>query len=234
VNFQLTNPNVFQADAGDIRVTNLSPVSVRCPHCRQLGSFAVAAQNVAVSYNKAGILGPNRSVVQQMYASVRICPNTSCRGLIFVIEGQGRVLEIEPPELLDFDSDNLPPALLATLREAISCHSAGAYRAAAMMVRRLLEEICVLNNAHGSNLHQRLEALKTRIVLPQALFEALSELKALGNDAAHIEAKAYENIGKVEASDSIELAKEILKALYQLQGLLARLQSRKSAANSNP
>jgi len=165
-------------------------------------------------------------------ASIRICPNSACRGLVFVIEAEGQVFAIEPPELLDFNSNNLPPVLRTTLQEAISCHAAGAYRAAAMMVRRLLEEICDLNDATGDNLHKRLEALKTKIVLPQALFDAMSELKALGNDAAHIEAKAYDNIGKDEASDSIELAKEILKALYQLQSLLSRLQARKNSGDS--
>jgi Domain of unknown function (DUF4145) len=97
------------------------------------------------------------------------------------------------------------------------------------MVRRLLEEVCADNNAQGPNLHQRLQALKGNVVLPHALFDAMGELKALGNDAAHVEATAYDDIGREEAADSIELAKEILKALYQLKGLVARLQARKGA-----
>jgi HEPN domain-containing protein len=129
--------------------------------------------------------------------------------------------------LLDFSLDNLPATCRETLKEAIACHAAGAHRAAAMMVRRLLEEICADNNAKGADLHKRLETLKTLVVLPQALFDAMGELKALGNDAAHVEARAYDNIGREEAEDSIELAKEILKALYQLKGLVARLQARK-------
>jgi hypothetical protein len=100
-----------------------------------------------------------------------------------------------------------------------------------MMVRRLLEEICEENSAAGNNLHDRLANLKNLVVLPQPLFEAMNELKALGNDAAHIEAKAYDSIGPEEAEDSIELAKEILKALYQLKGLLGRLQARKNSTN---
>ncbi|PWB88541.1 hypothetical protein C5688_20380 [Methylocystis sp. MitZ-2018] len=62
----------------------------------------------------------------------------------------------------------------------------------------------------------------------------MSELKALGNDAVHVEAKAFDDIGKDEAADSLELAKEILKALYQLQGLLGRLQARKNAVSRSP
>ena len=60
----------------------------------------------------------------------------------------------------------------------------------------------------------------------------MGELKALGNDAAHVEAKAYNTIRIEEAEDSIKLAKEILKARYQLRGLVERLQDRKNKSNS--
>ena len=69
---------------------------------------------------------------------------------MLVIEAHdGRIIEIEPPQLLDFSLDNSPPKLQETLKEAIACHGAGAYRAAAMMVRRLLEEICEENKVTG-------------------------------------------------------------------------------------
>ena len=60
-----------------------------------------------------------------------------------------------------------------------------------MMVRRLLEEICADAGAEGKDLFKRLEILKTKVTLPQELFEAMTELKALGNDAAHIDARSY-------------------------------------------
>lgn len=98
-----------------------------------------------------------------------------------------------------------------------------------MMVRRLLEEICDESGAEGKDLHRRLESLKDKVTLPTAFFDAMAELKLLGNDAAHVQAKNYDNIDKEEAEDAIELAKEVLKALYQLQGLVYRLQARKNA-----
>jgi hypothetical protein len=223
--FVPSEPNTFSADGGLQNPIARNPVSVRCPHCRELGSFNVV--NQAIAFTKRGRLGPNPHG-QQYFASIRVCPNIKCFGLVFVIETGNGIVEVEPPQLLDFSLDNLPPRLQETLKEAIACHGAGAYRAAAMMVRRLLEEICEENKATGANLHQRLASLKNAVVLPQPLFDAMNELKALGNDAAHVEAKEYDNIGSGEAEDSIELAKEILKALYQLKGLIARLQSRKS------
>ncbi|MBR1360772.1 DUF4145 domain-containing protein [Bradyrhizobium ottawaense] len=224
-NFVPNDSNFFRADAGISQETPRYAVSIRCPHCRELGSFNCLGS--ARAYSKVGKIGVNQAVAMY-YAAIRVCPNVKCKGLVFVIEDDKGTVEIEPPQLLDFNPEGLSPRLQQTLKEAVACHGAGAYRAAAMMVRRLLEEICEENNAAGANLHQRLAALKSAIVLPEPLFEAMNELKALGNDATHVEAKAYDNIGTDEAQDSIELAKEIVKSLYQLKGLIARLQSRKA------
>lgn len=224
VDFVLNEPNVFRADGGLSQEVPRPPVSIRCPHCRELGSFNLLGP--AKSFYKLGKTMPIETLAQgTYYAGVRICPNAKCQGLVFVVESKNEVLEIEPPQLLDFNPEGLPSRLQQTLREAVACHGVGAHRAAAMMVRRLLEEICDENNAAGANLHQRLASLKDAIVLPEPLFEAMNELKALGNDAAHVEAKVYDNIGADEAQDLIELAKEIVKALYQLKGLIARLQA---------
>ncbi|MGI9394917.1 MAG: DUF4145 domain-containing protein [Boseongicola sp.] len=148
--------------------------------------------------------------------------------MVFTVEVGKRGTEVFPPELLDYDATDLPEQLRDTLEEAIACHSIGAYRASAMMVRRLLEEFCEDSEANGKNLHSRILSLKNKITLPEELFEAMCELKALGNDAAHITARNYAEIGSDEAEDSIELSKEILKARYQLKNLVDRLRSRKN------
>ena len=57
----------------------------------------------------------------------------------------------------------------------------------------------------------------------------MDELRLLGNDAAHIEAKVYEQIGHDEVEAAIDLTKEILKAVYQLDGLVKRLTGLRSA-----
>lgn len=222
------NPNVFQAERELQSTQGATSLSIKCPHCQHLGQFA-AVGNQQVQYQKS-VKNPfnQTNVVRQLSGAIRVCPNMECRGLVFVISSNGKILEINPPATLDFTLENLPLSCQTILVEAIACYTAKAYKASAMMVRRLLEEICKLNKAEGNNLHEKLLALKKLVILPEVLFEAMSELKSLGNDAAHVEARAYDNIGKDEAADSIELAKEILKAIYQLQGLVGRLQKRKS------
>ena len=93
------------------------------------------------------------------------------------------------------------------------------------MVRRTLECLCEDREATGATLKDRIKSLKRKIILPDELFEALDNLRLLGNDAAHIESKDYENVGKDEVAVAIELTKEILKATYQYVSLLNKLKS---------
>lgn len=95
------------------------------------------------------------------------------------------------------------------------------------MVRRVLEELCEDRGATGKNLKDRLSDLGANVVVPRELLDAADELRLLGNDAAHIEAKAYDSIGQEEAGLAIELAKELLKAVYQYQSLVDRLRGLK-------
>jgi HEPN domain-containing protein len=132
-----------------------------------------------------------------------------------------------PPEVIDFDATNLPGTILASLEEAVTCHAASAYKASALMVRRLLEELCADRGAQGKDLKERIAKLSSSAVVPQELLDAADELRLLGNDAAHIEAKVYDTIGKEEAALAIELAKELLKAVYQYASLVAKLRALK-------
>jgi hypothetical protein len=121
-----------------------------------------------------------------------------------------------------------------TLSEAVDCHSHRYFTAAAIMVRRTLEEICDERAAKGKNLRERIKDLRSKVILPPELFEAMHELRLLGNDAAHIEAKTFEEIGKDELEAAILFTKEILKGVYQYKGLLSKLQALKKNSNVPP
>ncbi|TGQ48098.1 DUF4145 domain-containing protein [Mesorhizobium sp. M00.F.Ca.ET.216.01.1.1] len=173
--------------------------------------------------------GRNTAVGTKTFG-IRICPNTECRSVLFIAkDGSGAVKLTFPPEIIDFDATNLPPNILSSLEEAIKCHASGCYRASALMVRRTLEELCDDKKATGENLKARVASLSAVAVIPSELLNAADELRILGNDAAHIEAKDYDQIGKVESELAIELAKELLKAVYQYTALLARLTALKKS-----
>jgi len=116
---------------------------------------------------------------------------------------------------------------LRSFEEAITNHANQCFRSAAIMVRRTLEEICADRNAPGANLKARLASLGSAIVVPKELLEAADELRLLGNDAAHLEAQIYDDVGKEEVDVAIDLCKELLKAVYQLSSLVQRLRQLK-------
>jgi len=95
------------------------------------------------------------------------------------------------------------------------------------MVRKTLEELCRERGAQGKDLKERIRDLGTKIVIPKELLDGLDDLRLLGNDAAHIESRQYDQVGKEEVEIGIEFTKEVLKATYQYSALLNRLRGLK-------
>src|SRR5260370_23053412 len=199
-------------------VQNNSWVSVRarCPSCKRLGTFDYLT-------NVFDLVIQNLS--PQVTTGQRRCPNPECQALLFFAQQNGKTLISYPPELIDFDSVNLPPTVLTAFEEAISCHANRCFTASAIMVRKTLEELCLDRQATGNNLKERIRALGTKVVLPQELLDGLDDLRLLGNDAAHIESQEFTKVGKAEVDIGIEFAKEALKAVYQYSALLTRLRA---------
>jgi hypothetical protein len=137
------------------------------------------------------------------------------------------VIESYSAERIEFDATNIPPLVLDAFEEAISCHSVKCYTAAGIMVRNALELLCDDRQASGQNLKARISSLDSMVVLPQELLRGLDDLRLLGNDAAHVTAKTYQQVGKEEIEVSLEFTKEILKSVYQYSDLLNRLRNLK-------
>lgn len=195
-------------------------LKLRCPACLHVGVLATTSVNDVGLYLSFG----SSSV---KYAGIRVCANAECMQLLFVVHQDGTVLLSYPPERIDFDASNLPERVLACIEEAVACHANSCYVAAGMMVRKTLEELCEDRGAEGNNLKARISALGSIVLIPRELLEGMDDLRLLGNDAAHVEAKTYEQIGKEEVEISLEFAKEVLKAVYQYGDLLERLRSLK-------
>ncbi|MGI4741760.1 MAG: DUF4145 domain-containing protein [Janthinobacterium lividum] len=191
-------------------------LKLRCPHCGHNGTFEVVGVNDLRLQDTGNILGQRK------------CPNTSCNGHVFFVHEQVSNNNFTyPPEGVELNRNNVPGGILSAFEEAISCYSNQCYVAAAIMIRKTLEEIAVEKKADGKNLFQKLSDLSTKIFVPKELTEAMHELRLLGNDAAHIEAEAYNQVGKEEVEISIEFTKEIIKAVYQYESLLGKLRSLK-------
>lgn len=194
-------------------------VTLRCPACGHRGTFPPLPNAHDLQIPDAGTI---------LYAGYRRCPNPDCLTLVFIVANNlQEVLISYPPERLDFDPTNVTAAVASALGEAIICHANECYVAAAIMVRKTLEELCSDRGATGANLKERLKNLGAKVVLPTELLDGLDDLRLLGNDAAHIESQEFNQVGREEVEIGIEFAKEVLKAVYQYSALLNRLRSLK-------
>jgi Domain of unknown function (DUF4145) len=201
----------------------MTPVQLRCPFCRHMGTFESIA-NVADASTQE-VFGSHTAVM-----GVRRCPNRECQKGVFVVSAGLRVLVSYPPEVVDVDTTNLPDQVLKSLEEAVQCHSIDCYRAAAIMVRRTLEEVCADRGATGATLKDRIKALGSTVVVPPELLAGIDELRLLGNDAAHIKAQTYNEVGKEEVELAIEVVKTLLLGVYQTASLVERLRALKQQA----
>jgi hypothetical protein len=200
--------------------TSGTVISVRCPACKRQGIF----DSMPNIYDLA-----IQNISPPVVAGQRRCPNPDCQALLFFVHQSGKIVVSYPPELIDFDPVNLPATVLAAFEEAISCHANRCFIAAAIMVRKTLEELCLDRQVTGGNLKERIRSLSTKVVLPQELLDGLDDLRLLGNDAAHIESQEFNKVGQEEVEIGIEFAKEVLKAVYQYSALLTRLRALKKA-----
>jgi hypothetical protein len=191
---------------------------IRCPGCLHLVSLlAPADDDIRLSQDDEAV----------GFAGMRLCPNRSCRQLLFVIYDAGEIIASYPPERVDFDATNIPTPILEAFEEAISCHSIKCYTAAGIMIRKTLELLCDNQQTTGNNLKSRISSLSSKVVLPKELLDGMDDLRLLGNDAAHVSATTYQQVGQSEIKISLEFTKEILKAVYQYSDLLNRLRSLK-------
>lgn len=205
-----------------IKADRTTNVVTRCPHCGHDGTFLQTGVQDVYTWNNSNNPQPIH------YLGIRKCPNEKCQGhLFFIADNNRNILLTSPTETIPFEKENIPDKVLNAFEEAIKCHSNSCFIASAIMIRKTLEEICIERGATGANLYKKLQDLGGKILIPQELLTGMNELRLLGNDAAHIEAQTFSEIGKEEIEVSLEFAKEILKAVYQYDNLLQRLKKLK-------
>ena len=197
-------------------------IAVVCPGCRREGNFQVLGQDLSFQVP----VPPNS--VRIVVVGHRQCPNPNCATHVFVVYEPGmptRLLCTYPAGRIDFDTNGVPERVWRTFDEALTCAASECYVAAGMLIRKTLEAVCEDRAARGATLADRIADLKTKVTLPTELFEAMTHLRLLGNDAAHIEAKTYDNIGREEIAAAAELSKEIIKSTYQYKDLVGKLKA---------
>ena len=221
--------NIIRVLGSQIIVTGQAgpALPVVCPGCSREGNFLGQGPDTTLQVQDPAM--PGRAMV--LCVGNRYCPNTSCTTHVFVVYQQqggfNKVLRTYPAGRIDFDVAGVPEKVRKAFDEALTCTANECYVGAGMLIRKTLEAVCEDRAAQGKDLKARISDLKTKLTLPNELFEAMDHLRLLGNDAAHIEAKTYDDVGKPEVLAGVDLTKEIIKATYQYKDLVGRLQALK-------
>ena len=126
-------------------------------------------------------------------------------------------------------SAEIPEPARKAFEEARVCHRAGQFTAAALMVRRTLEAVCVDKGATGNSLNSKLNDLKNKEIIEGKLTDWSHDLRALGNEAAHDTAVF---IGAVDAQDALELAEALLNYVYVLNAKYNAFKARRSGPSN--
>lgn len=128
-----------------------------------------------------------------------------------------------PPREL---SDAVPLDLRREYGQARICFEARAYTAAAVMVRRTLEGVCIENGIDDKPLVRGLQKMRSDGLIDEKLFEWAQALRVLGNEGAHYSKK---QVSQEDAQDALELAEALLDYLYVLTAKFRQFQQRRSS-----
>lgn len=190
-----------------------SMLAGQCPTCRITSRWVSTQNDWSIGNAKFG---------------VRFCPNPSCGSPIFFVldDFSHQLLETWPPRQVAVRiPTSVPLAVRAPVEEAQRCYQAGCYQATAMMVRKAIENLCNENGAKQGSLSQRIDQLGSLMMLRPELLDALHEIRYLGNDAAHVTAHSFDQIGARESGLGLQIAVYLLEFVYRGVELTAELRA---------
>ncbi|WP_317445395.1 DUF4145 domain-containing protein [Streptomyces collinus] len=202
-------------------------ILVTCPHCERAALARVAGE----------ISGDEPEDGPPYLLELARC--SKCRKPFLAVEedwGQGWDGEagVLWPKQQSSLSLHVPEALRREHAEARRCFSAKAYTAAAVMVRRTLEGVCVdqgmsSGTSRSKPLFKMLEQMKDEGKIDGRLLEWAQELRILGNQGAHYTGTS---VSREDAADGLALAEALLDFLYVLTAQFAAFKARRTATKA--
>lgn len=119
-----------------------------------------------------------------------------------------------------------PESVRRSFVEAVRCFEQGAaHTATALMCRRTLEVVSKEHGARSGDLKQKLDALRAKGVIDQTLLDWATELRMLGNEAAHGDGE----VSRQDAKDALEFTEAMLSYIYTYQQSFDLFKRRRAA-----
>jgi len=192
-------------------------LSIYCPHCHRHTSLTPAP----VKYRCGGHSYTTDAVWDKDYQNawwLGVC--NACENPVLVLNKGQKVF---PTPLPAPTSEDIPQEIRGDLDEAKICFSATAYRAAAVMARRVIQVAAKDKGATGDKLVSQIHELQKSGKITNDLKEWADAVRWVGNDAAH---PSGAQVAKEDAEDVLHLAEQLLHVLYVAPAVAASLKKR--------
>ncbi|MCX6740322.1 MAG: DUF4145 domain-containing protein [Candidatus Parcubacteria bacterium] len=169
--------------------------SIYCPYCHKYVELS------------------NRGGFNSIHGEYWMGQCNSCQKVILVNNHSSEKYPMPLPEPID--SRILEP-IRKDFEEANICFSASAFRAASVMARRAIQNICLDKGADEKDkLEKQIEWLFSQGIITKDLKDWAHEVRLVGNDAAHPRKPGTDtDINKSDAEDILELLKQFCQVLY--------------------
>lgn len=117
---------------------------------------------------------------------------------------------------------DVPTNIAGAASEAYTCQSVGAYRAAALLARSVIESTCKDKGITEGALKQKIDGLEESRLINPTLAGLSHEVRLMGNEMAHGDLDAM--IDAEDCDDLLEFMSALLEEIYQRPISLARRQ----------
>lgn len=182
---------------------NSENLSLNCPYCNkatyvfsETGTFSFSTQIW------------DRAILKQVNKDWWAGSCRACGKPILVINHGESIYPVPQPRPT---SDKIPDDIRMDLDEAKLCFSVKAYRGCAVLSRRAIQNACLEKGTTKDDLVGQINELFDKNIITKELREWATDVRWIGNDAAHINKEPVE---ADDAEDSLKLAESFLEILY--------------------
>ncbi|MEH3033744.1 MAG: DUF4145 domain-containing protein [Aeromicrobium erythreum] len=127
--------------------------------------------------------------------------------------------------------DGVPDHIASAASEAHSCHSIGAYRAAILMARSVIEATAKAKGIKTGSLFVKIDAMTEKSLLRPLIQTAAHEVRAFGNDMAHGDFE--EVVTNEDSAEVLGLMAEVLHEVWQSPTRIARRKAKREARGAS-
>jgi hypothetical protein len=146
-------------------------------------------------------------------------------------EKAGHEQDWEPKAVLGKRFPDVPSEIGAPASETFECFSIGAYRAAVLLARSVIEASAKAKGITTGSLYEKIDKLAASGHIRSMLADAAHEIRLAGNDMAHGDF-ATSAITREDAQELLEFMEDFLRETFELPTRVARRRDRRASAQA--